>query len=129
MPPRAASRLTETYLELRGDGGVAHIPLTPAFWPDLVSGKRRLDGRLIMAAAMTEDMTHWEIHPAGDEILLLLAGRMTVVLESDGGDEETTLQAGEAFVVPQGRWHRIKVIEPGELVFMTPGEGTEHKPL
>lgn len=129
MPPRAASRLTETYLELRGDGGVEHIPLTPAFWPDLISGKRRLDGRLIMAAAMTEDMTHWEIHPAGDEILLLLAGRMTVVLESDGGDEETTLQAGEAFVVPQGRWHRIEVIEPGELVFMTPGEGTEHKPL
>jgi mannose-6-phosphate isomerase-like protein (cupin superfamily) len=73
-------------------------------------------------------MGHWEMHPAGDEILLALSGRMTVVLQGDP-DESFALKAGEAFVVPRGRWHRLNVIEPGEVVFMTPGEGTEHKPL
>jgi len=50
------------------------------------------------------------------------------VLQGDP-DESFALKAGEAFVVPRGRWHRLNVIEAGEVVFMTPGEGTEHKPL
>ena len=128
MPPKPACRLSETYLELRGDGSIGDVALTPEFWPDLMSGRRQLDGRLIMSFALTEDMGHWEMHPAGDEILLALSGRMAVVLQGDP-DESFALKAGEAFVVPRGRWHRLNVIEPGEVVFMTPGEGTEHKQL
>jgi len=52
----------------------------------------------------------------------------TVVLEGDP-DETFALRPGEAFVVPRGRWHRIEVIEPGDMVFVTEGDGTEHKPL
>lgn len=129
MPPTVAQSLTETYLELRDDGGVNEIPLTPDFWPDVIAGQRRLVGRLIMAASMTESPRQWERHPAGEEILLLLSGRMTVVLEADAADEEVTLEPGQTLVVPRGRWHRIEVDEPGELVFMTQGDGTEHKPL
>jgi len=120
--------LTETYLQLRDDGGIEAIALTPDFWPGLLSGRRALQGRLVMAFAMTEDMTHWEPHPAGDEVLLL-SGKMTVVLEADPADERVALHPGETFVVPRDRWHRIEVVEPGELVFMAPGDGTEHKPL
>ena len=125
QPPK---RLTETYLELRDGGAVEKIDVTPQFWPDLQSGRRALHGRLVMASPLREDMTHWEVHPAGEEILLLLSGKMTVVLEGSP-DEKFALQPGEAFVVPRGRWHRLKVAEPGELVFMTEGDGTEHKPL
>jgi len=128
MAAQPPARLSETYLELRAGGTVERIAVTPDFWPDLQSGKRALQGRLVMAFAMTETMTHWEIHPAGEEILLLLSGRMTVVLEGDP-DETFALRPGEAFVVPRGRWHRIEVIEPGDMVFMTEGDGTEHKPL
>jgi len=132
VPPKPASRLSETYLELHEDGSVGDIALTPEFWPDLMSGRRQLDGRLIMSFVLTEDMGHWEMHPAGDEILLALSGRMAVVLQGvlqGDPDESFALKAGEAFVVPRGRWHRLNVIEAGEVVFMTPGEGTEHKPL
>jgi mannose-6-phosphate isomerase-like protein (cupin superfamily) len=121
--------LSETYLELRGDGSVEAIPLTREFWPDLLSGKRDIDGSLMMAFPMTEDMTHWEIHPAGDEVLIALSGRMTVVIETPAGEREIALDAGQACVVPRDHWHRLKVRDPGEVIFLTPGQGTEHKPL
>ncbi len=131
MVTEPASSLTETYLELREDGEVRRIPLTPDFWPDLISGKRRLDGLLIMASRLTEDMTHWERHPAGDEILLLLAGKATVVIEGTAGScvEEIEMNPGQACIVPRGRWHRVKVAAAAEMVFMTPGKGTTHKAL
>lgn len=50
-PPR---RLSDTYLELRGGGAVERIEVTPDFWPDVQSGKRDLNGRLVMAFPMTE---------------------------------------------------------------------------
>lgn len=124
-----ARRLTQTYLELGDDGEVTEIALTPEFWPQIMSGERRLSGRLMMAAAMTEDMSHWEMHPAGDEVLALLSGRVTVVLEQDGDDQEIDLDAGEVCVVPRGCWHRVKVREAGEMMFITAGEGTAHKPV
>jgi len=128
MPAKPSLRLNETYLELQDGGGVGRIDLTPEFWPDLMSGKRQVDGRMIMSFELAEDMGHWEMHPAGDEILLALSGRMTVILEGSP-DERFELSARQAFIVPRGRWHRLTVIERGEVVFMTPGEGTEHKPL
>jgi len=32
-------------------------------------------------------------------------------------------------VVPQGVWHRAEVKKPGTLLFITPGAGTEHRPV
>ncbi len=129
MPSLTAQSLKECYLELHNDGSVDKITLTPEFWPDLMSGRRKLKGRLVMAAHITEDMRHWERHPAGDEVLLLLSGAVTVVLEDNKGDERVELTAGQAFTVPRGRWHRIELREAGDLIFMTAGEGTEHKPF
>lgn len=129
MPKTSARRLTQTYLELGDDGEVTEIELTPEFWPQIMSGERRLSGRLVMAAPITEDMSHWEMHPAGDEVLALLSGGVTVVLEQDGDDRAIDLNAGEVCVVPRGCWHRIKVRQAGEMVFMTAGEGTLHKPV
>ena len=50
MPPKPAKRLSETYLELRDDGGVEEIPLTPEFWPDLMSGKRQVAGSAVRSS-------------------------------------------------------------------------------
>ena len=36
---------------------------------------------------------------------------------------------GEAIVVPRGVWHRAAVRKRGRLLFLTFGEGTQHKPL
>jgi hypothetical protein len=39
------------------------------------------------------------------------------------------LTAGQTFVVPRGVWHRGIVRQPGELMFITPGAGTDHRPV
>ena len=54
---------------------------------------------------------------------------MIIVLETDGGEQRATIKPGETFIVPRGVWHRGIVTAPGRLMFVTPGAGTEHKPV
>jgi mannose-6-phosphate isomerase-like protein (cupin superfamily) len=74
-----------------------------------------------------------EVHPDGDEFLYVVSGTMELIL--DDGDEravgvETTvvLRAGDAYVVPSGRWHRLEALEPSYLVHVTPGPSGGHRP-
>ncbi|GAA5236682.1 cupin domain-containing protein [Verticiella sediminum] len=72
---------------------------------------------------------HWERHAAGDEILMLLAGRLRVVIGGPDSDDPATLvlEAGHTLRVARGHWHGLSVIEPGQLLFITPAQGTEHR--
>jgi oxalate decarboxylase/phosphoglucose isomerase-like protein (cupin superfamily) len=70
----------------------------------------------------------WERHPAGSEVLGALSGAIEVYLRDhgEGSAPVVTLTAGQAFIVPPGRWHRLGVHEPGDLLVITPRSGTEH---
>lgn len=87
------------------------------------------EGGLLLATttANTPDdlhADHWEVHPQGDELILVLEGEVRLVLE--GPDENgTTIRAGNAAIVPQARWHRFKWMGPVTLLFVTPPGGTE----
>jgi mannose-6-phosphate isomerase-like protein (cupin superfamily) len=35
--------------------------------------------------------------------------------------------SGQAFIVPVGRWHRLTVSEPGDLLAITPRAETQHE--
>ena len=120
--------LRRTFVDIAGDGATA-IDVTETFWADLASGARRIDGFLMGRFAMSESPAHWEIHPKGDEIFHLVSGAIEVVLEEQAGERRVTLAPGESFIVPRGTWHRIEVREPGEMLFITYGEGTDHKPV
>ena len=95
----------------------------------------RVDGFTVGAPHVSGDAPHrGELHPDGDELLYLIAGCVDVVL--DDGDQETigtetttTLEPGQAFVVPKGVWHRVHVREPSHFVHITPGPGSGHRPL
>ncbi|SPM29630.1 hypothetical protein MTAB308_3122 [Mycobacterium terramassiliense] len=71
----------------------------------------------------------WERHPAGDEVLCLLSGAITVHLRGQVAEEAVTgaLRAGTCWVVPAGHWHRLTVEEPGDLVVITPRANTTHQ--
>ena len=70
----------------------------------------------------------WERHPHGDEVLYLVEGRVRIVVETGEGEERVELGKGETFIVPQGAWHRFERLGPCELLFVTPGTGSEFKP-
>ena len=90
----------------------------------------RIDGYTIGAPMLTGDAPHdGEMHPDGDEVLLLVSGRVRVHLELPDGDQTVELSGGDALVVPQGVWHKVTLQEPGQLVHITPGPGGDHRPL
>lgn len=87
-----------------------------------------VEGRLVMTFDMRGTGTHWERHPAGDEVVVCLSGRMRVVQDLDGKTQSHELTAGHAVINARGVWHAIDVHTPGRLLTITPGAGTEHSP-
>ena len=87
-----------------------------------------VDGVTFGVASMAENSPHGgEMHPDGDEILYLISGRARVVfLDGDAADVE--MQAGDGLVVPQGVWHRVDILEPCQIVYVTPGPNNEFRP-
>jgi mannose-6-phosphate isomerase-like protein (cupin superfamily) len=84
-------------------------------------------GRLVALSPQHETWTSWERHPAGEELVVLLSGRIDVIQDLDGGERLIELGPGEALINPTGVWHTSNVHEPGEALFITPGMGTEHR--
>ncbi len=68
------------------------------------------------------------MHPAGDELLVLLSGAIDVVLETDAGNRVVELTEGTSCLVPRGTWHR-QIRTPGRELAITYGKGTQHRPL
>jgi mannose-6-phosphate isomerase-like protein (cupin superfamily) len=79
-------------------------------------------GRLAGEARMTKSPPHGgEMHPDGDELLILVEGEIEVALDEEDGERVVALTSGDAFVVPRGTWHRVIVKNPCRLLHFTPG--------
>jgi mannose-6-phosphate isomerase-like protein (cupin superfamily) len=122
--------LASTYVCLGAQGGTAsRIDVTPAFW-DTIDARRDLrDGRLVALFHHDADWDHWEMHPNGEELLVLVSGAMDLVLDKGGVQRVVELSSGRAFIVPRGTWHRALVRAPGALLAITAGRGTQHRPV
>lgn len=89
----------------------------------------RFDGLTIGLATMTENSPHGgEMHPDGDEVLMLVSGRVRVVFE-EPGFVDVEMQAGDGLIVPRGIWHRVDILEPSQILYATPGPGGDYRPL
>jgi mannose-6-phosphate isomerase-like protein (cupin superfamily) len=86
------------------------------------------DGRLVTVSPQEQSWTMWERHPAGDEVVVQLSGRVVVIQDTPAGERRLEVGAGQALINHKGVWHTADVIEPGETLFITPGVGTEHRP-
>ena len=88
-----------------------------------------VDGVTFGVAAMSENSPHGgEMHPDGDEVLYLIAGRARVVF-LDTDDDDIEMQPGDGLVVPKGVWHRVDILEPCQIVYLTPGPNNEFRPI
>lgn len=87
------------------------------------------EGRLVSQHSFTEGWPSWEMHPKGAEVVLCTEGSMVLTQEfPDGRIEKVTLGAGEYAINPPGVWHIADVESSATAVFITAGEGTEHRP-
>jgi mannose-6-phosphate isomerase-like protein (cupin superfamily) len=121
--------LVSTYVALAAAGGGANrIEVGPDFWSTIDRRDDLLEGRLLAVFSNTEDWPHWEMHPNGEEVLVLLSGAMDLVFEKGGAERVLELRAGRTCIVPRGTWHRAIVREPGDLLAITAGRGTKHRP-
>jgi mannose-6-phosphate isomerase-like protein (cupin superfamily) len=130
MLKSASLDLTSTYLRVRSDGSIEPLPVDEGFWERLASGALGSfrDEYLVSCHTFDTDWPVWEMHPNGDEIVCLLSGSVTFVLEREGGEEAVRLTRSGAYViVPKGTWHTAKVGSAARMLFITAGEGTQHR--
>ncbi|MFE0376123.1 cupin [Streptomyces inhibens] len=70
---------------------------------------------------------HWEVHSDADEVVACLTGgiRLCFRPEQPGEEEEQIkLAAGNAVIVPRGRWHRIELDAPSDIMSVTVARGS-----
>lgn len=89
----------------------------------------RMEGMTVGIVTMEGNAPHGgEVHPDGDEILYVIAGRLRVTGDS-WPDEPLELGPGDACVVKKGEWHKVDVLEKTQLLHITPGPNGAHRPL
>jgi mannose-6-phosphate isomerase-like protein (cupin superfamily) len=122
--------LSSTYLRLRPDASVEHLPVDDRFWERIGAGELG-DFRneyLVSSHTFASDWPVWEMHPKGDEVVCLLSGAATFLLEHEDGARAIELKdAGAYVVVPKGTWHTARTQGPCRMLFITAGEGTQHR--
>lgn len=128
-----ARRLEEHPLHLGlGATVVPQPPFTGMAWYEDYAARHAGDGaegRLVSLHNFAADWDMWEMHPAGDEVVLCLSGTLVLHQEHGSGRRETvTLRPGEYAVNPPGCWHTADVAGDASALFITAGEGTQHRP-
>ena len=127
----SADNLQSTYLRLRPDS-IEKLPVDASFWPRLMAGQlgNFHHEYLVTSYTYSSDWPSWEMHPNGDEIVCLIAGRVDFILEAADGQHSILelSQPGSFAFVPRGTWHTAKTATPTTMLFITAGEGTQNRP-
>jgi mannose-6-phosphate isomerase-like protein (cupin superfamily) len=129
----SAPRLEERFIHLGlGARAVEQPPFAGMEWYGGYAERHAADGaegRLVSQHTFTQSWDSWEMHPAGDEVVICTAGSMVLVQAfCDGRVEETALAAGEYAINPPGVWHTANIESSATAIFITAGAGTEHRP-
>lgn len=126
-------RLAERFIHLGlGASAVPQPPFDGMEWYERYGARHGADGRegrLVSQHSFSEDWPSWEMHPHGSEVVICTAGAMVLTQEfPDGRVERTALRAGDYAINPPGVWHIADVADHATAIFITAGEGTEHRP-
>lgn len=121
-----ARRLASNFVVLDDDFRASIVEVTPQLYETLDQDYKDFAGHLLISSyAFDADWPTWEVHPAGDEFVILVSGDADLVLAHEGGDETIRMtEAGTFVVVPKNTWHTARIRRPTVMMFVTPGEGT-----
>jgi mannose-6-phosphate isomerase-like protein (cupin superfamily) len=116
----------------RGGSALPQPEMTGPEWYEAYGQRSQadgVDGRLVSMHSFSESWSSWEMHPAGDEVLLCVSGKIVLHQQQPDGTQSTReLGPGEYAINPPGVWHTADVEGPATALFITVGEGTAHKP-
>ena len=118
--------LTRAFVRLRSDGAMDVEALTTSFWSGDHEGDRVV---AVFEFASSDDLhsDELEVHPDGDELIVVLAGAIDLISESNGDDVVVGLDAGQAAVVRRGAWHRLSMRSPGRLLSINVRSGMQSR--
>ncbi len=86
-----------------------------------------VEGRLVSMHTFSEPWTSWEYHPLGSEVVLCIAGRLTLIQDIDGTEKHIELSTGEYAINPPSVWHTVDVSDSCTALFITAGKDTKHR--
>ncbi|WP_438864849.1 cupin domain-containing protein [Neptunicella sp.] len=123
------ANIANEFVVLGPDKMATKVPVTPTIYQQLDDNFNHFKGHeLIASYDFDSDWGSWEMHPQGDEVVILLSGEATFVIDDGQQLHSLTLQqSGEYVIVPKGLWHTAKTSVATRMLFITPGEGTQHK--
>ncbi|WP_336985484.1 cupin [Altererythrobacter aquiaggeris] len=92
-------------------------------------GSDGAEGRLVSMYRFDAPWDVWEMHPSGTEVVVCVSGSMDLIQQgSDGEHIRTALAPGQYAINPPGVWHTADISGSAEAMFITAGEGTQHRP-
>jgi uncharacterized cupin superfamily protein len=123
--------INSTYVVMDSGGNAIPVSVTDTFYEELNHNFGDFkDKRLVSQYNFDRDWGTWEMHPAGEEFVCLISGHLDLVLEQGGVENRLSLQVpGSYVIVPKGIWHTAKIHQPSSVLFITPGEGTQNRPV
>jgi len=126
----STSKLAETFIVLDGAFHAHAVPVTPTLYEELDRNFAQFKSCVLISEyTFDKDWPSWEQHPAGDEILYLVSGAAEIHMLTDGVISKVKMdQPGTTLIVKKAVWHTAKIVKPCKILFMTPGEGTQHRP-
>jgi len=120
--------LDTTRLVYTPDGAALGRPVTADFYEALDIDFDGFAGHMLVSRhRFDETWSAWEIHPNGDETVIMIDGDVDFVLWIDGAERILRVtEPGTYIVIPRGTWHTARPRTATTMVFLTPGEGTRH---
>jgi sulfate adenylyltransferase large subunit len=120
--------LTKSYVHLHEGPRATLLSVGDDFWEKIGQRVELERGRLVAAFKYDGSWSTWEMHPEGDEVVMLLSGSVDLTLELPEGKRVVELRGRSTIIIPRGVWHTADVHEPSEALHITWGAGTQNRP-
>lgn len=121
--------IASTFVVMGKDLDAETVDVTDSLWAEIDERFGNFAGSsLISSFSFEQDWPTWEVHPNGDEFVMLLSGDAEMTLALPQGDNSVRLtEPGSFVIVPRNTWHTARIHTPTKMLFVTPGQDTENR--